>query len=133
MKQTDEDKFFAYRFAQALEPHVERERREGKTLSKIASTLGVTAAGLQKQLTGGTPSIRTVALAFARYRVAVPYIDVDIARVISSKRRKKGDKSDEQQLTLPFEIKAPSRPRRLGLKLVSTSPRRYRLQLTIGV
>ena len=133
MKQTDEDRLFSIHFAAALEPHIAREREKGKTLADVASSLGVTAAGLQKQLSGGTPSIRTVALAHAIFGISVPYGTVEIARTMSAKRSKKRKEATEQQLFLPFEITAPARSRRMSLKLVSTSVRRYQLQLTVGL
>lgn len=132
MKQTDEDRLFSVRFAAALEPCITREREEGKTLADIASRLGVTAAGLQKQLSGGTPSVRTVALAYAIFGISVPYGSVEIARTTSPKRNKRKE-ATEQQLFLPFEITAPARSRRMSLKLVPTSVRRYQLQLTVGL
>src|SRR5258707_13329044 len=118
MKQTHEDRLFSTRFAEALGPHVSRERENGKTLAEIASRLGVTAAGLQKQLSGGTPSVRTIALAYAIYGVSVPYEGIEIARVMSAKRKKKRGEAAGAQLFLPFEITAPPRSRRMSLKLV---------------
>jgi transcriptional regulator with XRE-family HTH domain len=132
MKQTDDDRLFSTRFAAALEPHVSRERDKGKTLAEIASRLGVTAAGLQKQLSGGTPSIRTIAFAYAIYGVSVPYENIEIARAMSAKRRKKRAEAAEEQLFLPFDITAPPRSKQMSLKLVSRSVRRYRLQLVVG-
>jgi|SRR5215467_3613200 len=133
MKQTNEDRLFSLRFAEALEPHVSRERVRGKTLAEIASGLGVTSAGLQKQLSGGTPSIRTIARAYAIYGVSVPYEGVEIARIMSAKRKKKRGEAIGSQLFLPFEITAPMRSKRMSLKLVPTSVRRYQLQLTVGL
>ena len=103
MKQTEEDRRFAKRFAEALLPHVTDERNEGKPLAQIAARLGVTAAGLQKQLAGGTPSIRTIALAHSIYGVAVPYEGIDISKAVSVKRGKR-QRVEERQLVLPFEI-----------------------------
>src|ERR1700756_2384094 len=103
MKQTDEDRLFSMRFAEVLEPHVSRERENGKTLAEVASRLGVTAAGLQKQLSGGTPSIRTIALAYAIYGVSVPYEGIEVARIMSAKRKKKRGETIGSQLSLPFE------------------------------
>jgi len=131
MKQTDEDRHFASRFAEALEPHIARERENGRTLAEIASRLGVTAAGLQKQLAGGTPSIRTIALAYAMYGVSVRYENIEMVHGLSRKRKKKQREAPEQQLFLPFEITAPPRSRRMSLRLVPTSLRRYQLQLTV--
>ncbi|MBZ5502182.1 MAG: hypothetical protein LAN59_08050 [Acidobacteriia bacterium] len=133
MKQTEEDRRFATRFAEALQPHISRERENGKTLAEIASSLGVTAAGLQKQLSGGTPSIRTIALAYAIYGVSVPYENVEIGRTVSAKRKKRQGEAFEQQLFLPFEITAPPRSGRMSLKLVPMSVRRYQLQVTVGL
>ena len=56
-----------------------------------------------------------------------------VARTMSAKRTKKRKEATEQQLFLPFEITAPARSRRMSLKLVSTSVRRYQLQLTVGL
>src|SRR5882724_8193302 len=126
MKQTDEDRRFGRRFADALEPFISKERTKHRTLADIAGQLGVTAAGLQKQLAGGTPSIRTVALAYTIYGVSVPYESIEVARAISSKRKKKKQhRPPEEQLFLPFEITVPHRSRKMGVRLVSRSVRRY--------
>jgi len=132
MKQTQEDRRFAKRFAEALLPHVIEERNEGKPLSQIAARLGVTAAGLQKQLGGGTPSIRTIALAHAIYGVTVPYEGVDISKAVSVKKGKRR-RLEERQLVLPFDITAPRPSSDLVLKLLPHGVRRYRLQLTVGI
>jgi transcriptional regulator with XRE-family HTH domain len=133
MKQTGEDRSFATRFAEALQPHVTRERNKGKSLVQIAAGLGVTASGLQKQLNGGTPSIRTIALAHGLYGVSVPYEGIEISRVVSAKGKGKQKKRLERQLFLPFEITAPAPSKDLVLKLVPQGVRRYRLQLTVGI
>jgi transcriptional regulator with XRE-family HTH domain len=133
MKQTEEDRRFAKRFAEALLPHVTDERNKGKSLTQIAARLGVTAAGLQKQLGGGTPSIRTIALAHARYGVAVPYEGIDISKALSAKKKGKRERAAERQLVLPFEITAPTPSTELVLKLLPHGVRRYRLQLTVGI
>jgi transcriptional regulator with XRE-family HTH domain len=133
VKQTEQDRSFARRFADALQPHISGERNRGKSLSDIARKLGVTAAGLQKQLAGGTPSIRTIAFAYAIYGVSVPYEDVEIARAMSIKRKGKRGAVPEQQLFLPFEITTPSRSDRISLRLMPRSARRYRLQLTVAM
>jgi transcriptional regulator with XRE-family HTH domain len=130
---TEEDRRFAKRFAQALLPHVTDERNEGKPLAQIAARLGVTAAGLQKQLGGGTPSIRTIALAHATYGVAVPYEGIDISKAVSLKKRGKRERVEERQLVPPFEITAPAPSTDLVLKLLPHGVRRYRLQLTVGI
>jgi hypothetical protein len=129
VKQTDEDRRFARSFADALRPHIERELGEGKSLAAIAAKLGVTAPGLQKQLDGGTPSVRTVALAYTTYRVSVPYGQAEVGRVLGA-RRKKATVSD-QQLFLPFAITAPRQPEELSLKLSPRGLRRYRLCLIV--
>jgi len=132
MKRTSEDRKFAEKFSMALQPHVSLEQDRGKSLAEIAKKLGVTAAGLQKQLAGGTPSIRTIAFAYALYGVSVAYGDVDIAKAISGKR-KKSERERSEQLFLPLEITAPPSSRGLQLKPVPKTLRRYRLQITIGV
>jgi transcriptional regulator with XRE-family HTH domain len=133
MKQTKEDRAYARRFSEALQPHVSLERTQGKSLEKIAARLGITAAGLQKQLAGGTPSIRTIAFAYAIYGVAVPYEGINFAGVISRNRKgKRGRVASEGQLFLPFEITASPTAKRLSFKLVPKSPRRYQLQIIVA-
>jgi len=131
MKRTEADRRFAVLFAEALQPHVASERNQGKSLSQIAAHLGVTAAGLQKQLGGGTPSIRTIALAHALYGVAVPYSGIDISKAVSAKRKGKKARTEERQLVLPFEITASAPSKDLILKLLPQGVRRYRLQVTV--
>jgi hypothetical protein len=87
MKQTEADRRFARKFAEALQPYIAGERNKGRSLAQIAEKLGVTGAGLQKQLVGGTPSVRTVALAYAIYRVSVPYEDIAISKAVSAKKK----------------------------------------------
>jgi transcriptional regulator with XRE-family HTH domain len=130
MKRTKEDRSYGLRFSLALQPHVSREVAEGKSLAEIAAALGVTAAGLQKQLAGGTPSIRTVAFAHSIYGVAVPYEGVDVVDAIG--RPKKRKRVSEEQLLLPFEITASPASKRLSLKLISKSQRRYQLRVVIS-
>lgn len=128
MKQTEEDRVFARRFAAALTPHVLRERGQGQSWATIAAKLGISAAGLQRQLSGATPSIRTIALAHAVYGLSVFYGGVDVSKAVSRKRR---GKLADNQLLLPFEITTPASSRGLLLKLVPKSTRRYNLRLTI--
>jgi hypothetical protein len=120
MKKTDEDRRFARMFAEALLPRVTAERNEGKSLAEIAARLGVTAAGLQKQLAGGTPSVRTVALAHLHYKIAIPYAGVDVSKAL--KRRATGGQKegDRSQLLLPFEITAPGTAGRIEFEIVPT-------------
>jgi len=80
MKQTSADKDFALRFAAALGPYVDKEKQKGLSVAAIAGRLGVSGPGLLKQLNGGTPSVRTIALAYASFGISVPYQDVDVAR-----------------------------------------------------
>ncbi|MGA2905524.1 MAG: hypothetical protein ABSD98_16990 [Candidatus Korobacteraceae bacterium] len=133
MKQTEEDRRFARLFAEALLPHVEAERANGKSLAQIAARLGVTAAGLQKQLAGGTPSVRTVALAHAHYAIAIPYEGIAVSKAITAGRRRKGKQQGKQQLFLPFEISAPVLPNNVTLKLLPKGVRRYQLQLSMRI
>jgi hypothetical protein len=133
MKQTDEDARFAQRFARELQPHIASDRDGGKSWAEIAKALGVTAPGLQKQLAGGTPSIRTIALAYDRYKVSVPYEGIEIAKALATKRSKrKTGRPYENQLLLPFDITAPAFSRGIRLKRMPQGVRRYRLQLLIA-
>jgi hypothetical protein len=131
MKKTKEDRRFAARFAEELRPHIDRELAAGQSMAKIAAKLGVTAWGLQKQLNGGTPSIRTVSLAYSVYKVAVPYGGVDITKALNRRRRTKKD--IDEQLVLPFEIDAPARIRDMTLKMSPKGIRRYRLNVVLRV
>ncbi len=135
MKKTEADRRFAKKFAEKLLRHVTVERNRGKSLAAIAAGLGVTGAGLQKQLSGGTPSIRTIALAYALYGVSVRYEEIEMTKAISSRGKRKGDRrsTDNRQLFLPFEITTPVPAKDMILKLVPRGVRRYRLQLTIGM
>jgi len=133
MKQTQDDRVFAKRFARALQPYVTAEQDQGKSLADIARKLGVTAAGLQKQLAGGTPSIRTIAFAYALYGVSVPYGGIAVTKAVSGKQKGRGRQTSDQQLFLPLEITAPPSSTGLVLKPVPKSTRRYRLQITVGL
>jgi hypothetical protein len=129
MKKTDEDRLFAARFAAALQVHVDRELGLGKSMMKIGEGLGVTGWGLQKQLNGGTPSIRTIALAYAKYGVSVPYDGIAISKALTRKR--KATRNSERQLFLPFQIMAPSAGNDVTLKLLPTGVRKYQLRLSV--
>src|SRR5581483_6281317 len=131
MKQTREDKRFATNFAKALQHFITREQSKGRSIGDIAAELGVSGPGLMKQLAGGTPSIRTVALAHALYGISVPYTGINFAKGLRNKTKKK-QKPEREQLLLPFEITAPAQATGLGLKLLPRGIRTYRLQLTIS-
>jgi hypothetical protein len=132
MKQTDDDQDFATRFAEALQPFISRDRDRGRSWADIGADLGVTGPGVRKQLAGGTPSIRTIALAYEKYGVAVPYRGVEFGKAVAPKRRGRTRRATENQLSLPFEITAPPSAKTLVLKRIPKGIRRYRLQLVIG-
>jgi hypothetical protein len=131
MKQTQEDRMFARLFADALQPHVVREREQGQSLTTIAAKLGISGAGLQRQLGGVTPSVRTIALAYAVYGVSVPYSGVEVAKAVSRGQKGKRRNAMDSQLSLPFEITVPASSNGMLLRLVPRSKRRYHLQLTV--
>lgn len=133
MKQTPEDLRFAGDFAEALRPRVMGEKRKGLSLKQIAEELGVTEPALKKYLSGRTtPCLRTVALAYDRYRVSVPYSGINFVGGATGKRKHRDKQSTPlQQLSLPFEIHTPSPEDRLALKLVPTGVSRYQLQVTL--
>ena len=135
MKQTPDDLRFAGDFAAALGPHISAERRKGRSLSHLANELGVTEPALQKCLGGrSTPCLRTVALAFDKYGVSVPYSGIEFVGRAAAKHNG-GRKQNRllEQLFLPFEIAAPGPRDRLDLKLLPTGTRRYQLQVTLRV
>jgi len=133
MKQTTEDLRFAGDFAEALAPHIAEETRKGRSLKQVAEWLGVTEPALKKYLTGRTtPCLRTVALAYDRYGVSVPYSSiVFLGGTADRGKRSRKRSSSLQQLTLPFEIQSPRPEDRLALKLLPTGVRRYQLQVTL--
>jgi transcriptional regulator with XRE-family HTH domain len=133
MKQTPEDLRFAGDFAEALTPHIAGETRKGRSLKQVAEGLGVTEPALKKYLTGRTtPCLRTVALAYDRYGVSVPYSGiVFLGGTVDRRKRSRKRSSALQQLTLPFEIQSPHPNDRLALKLLPTGVRRYQLQVTL--
>ncbi len=134
MKQTPEDLRFAGDFADALRPHVIAEKRNGRSLKQIAKGLGVTEPALKKYLSGRTtPCLRTVALAYDRYHVSIPYSGIKFVGGAISRRKEYKDKQSSplQQLALPFEIYTPGAEDRLALKLVPTGVSRYQLQVTL--
>ncbi len=130
MKQTREDRDFAARFASALRPHVDREASAGRSLKEIAEELGVTSWGLQKQLGGGTPSIRTIARAYARYGVSAHYEGIALRKALTKKPKMR--KNTEEQMVLPFLITAPTSGRKITLKLLPGGVRKYELRLSVG-
>lgn len=130
MKQTADDLRFAGDFAAALAPIVSAENERGRSLRQIAEDLGITEPALKKCLSGRTtPCLRTVVLAFYRYRVAVPYSGI-ILFDAGSKRPRKSVRRLEQ-LILPFEIQAPTPGDRVAVKLLPKGVRRYELQLMV--
>ena len=133
MKQTPEDLRFAGDFAEALRPHVRDEKARGFSLKQIAAGLGVTEPALKKYLTGRTtPCLRTVALAFDRYGVAVSYSGISFVGGAARRRTHARKQSTLlQQLFLPFDIQTPSPEDRIALKLLPTGISRYQLQVTL--
>jgi len=133
MKQTSDDLRFAGDFAEALRPHVAEQKAKGHSLRQIAHDLGVTEPALKKYLGGRTtPSLRTVVLAYAKYRVSVPYSGVSFIGVPRrGGRTQKPGSIPLHQLVLPFEIQTPSTDDRLALKLLPTGVSRYQLQITL--
>jgi len=133
VKQTPEDLRFAGDFAVALFVHINEEKARGLSLKQIAEGLGVTEPALKKYLTGRTtPSLRTVALAYDRYGVSVPYSGIAFVRDAPKKhRRGKKQSAPLQQLSLPFEIQTPVAEDRIELKLFPTGVSRYQLQVTL--
>jgi transcriptional regulator with XRE-family HTH domain len=109
------------------------EKGKGFSLKQIAKELGVTEPALKKYLSGQTtPCLRTVALAYDRYQVSVPYSGINFVGGNSKGRKRRGKQSTTlQQLSLPFEIHTPRPEDRLALKLVSTGVSRYQLQVTL--
>ncbi len=133
MKKTADDRQFALRFAEVLHPFVSQDRDKGKSWAQIGADLGVSGPGVQKQLAGGTPSIRTIALAYEKYGISVPYKGIEVAKTVARKRRTRAAETKTgPQLSLPFEITAPASFRTLVLKRLPRGVRRYRLQLVIG-
>lgn len=132
MKQTQEDLQFADDFADALAPIVAAEKQKGRSSKRVAEDLGITEPALKKYLTGRTtPSVRTVALAFRKYGVSVPYSGVPLfgGPTKNTHRRQR----TPNQLVLPFEIQAPVSGDRLAIKLLPTGTRTYQLQLKVRV
>jgi len=130
MKQTADDLRFAGDFAEALRPHVSAERERGRSLREIAESLGITEPALKKCLSGrNTPCLRTVVLAFDRYRVAIPYSGITLFEGRSKQRRRTSPPLS--QLVLPFEIEAPGPEDRLALRLLPKGVRRYQLQVML--
>jgi transcriptional regulator with XRE-family HTH domain len=135
MKQTPEDLRFAGDFAEALAPHVAGEKRKGRALKQVAESLGVTEPALKKYLSGRTtPCLRTVALAYHRYGVSVPYSGISFLGGATNRGGRSRRRSPPlQQLTLPFEIQSPHPEGRLALKLLPTGVRSYQLQVTLRI
>jgi transcriptional regulator with XRE-family HTH domain len=133
MKQTAEDLRFAGDFAEALRPHVNQARKQGSSLKQVAEELGVSEPALKKYLRGRTtPCLRTVVLAFDKYRVSVPYSGISFIGDAHCKRKPGPKRSSAlQQLEFPFEIGIPGADERLTLKLLPTGVSRYQLQVTL--
>jgi hypothetical protein len=131
MKRTTEDREFASKFAAALRPHVSAARGKGKSWSEIGAALGITAAGLRKQLAGGTPSVRTIALAYHLYKISVRYRTVAVGEIVCSKKKENIKRTRENQLSLPFEITAPPDAGVVTLELEPRSVHRYFLRVVV--
>lgn len=130
MKQTSDDLRFAGDFSAALASVVFSERKKGRSLKRIAGELGITEPALKKCLRGRTtPCLRTVVLAFRKFRVAVPYSGVALFR--GPAKRSAGPADSLQQLVFPFEIQTPGPDDRLTLKLLPTGVQKYELQLML--
>jgi len=131
MKRTPEDDdAFVAQFAEELNLHYRRAKKREVTDQDFADSIGVKRAQLDRYLEGGPlPSLRTVALAYQNYGIAIPYAGIPISPVVGSSRPRRR-KAKTEQLLLPFTLRAEG-PRRVDVKIEPLSARTFQVRLTI--
>ena len=128
-KKTELDEEYAEAFAGKLRPHYLAAKSKGQSDRAFASTLEISDTQLQNYLVGrATPSLRTVALAMDKYRIAVPYGKLPANRLLgrhASKTPKSG------QLLLPFSIRQRT-AKKIALSVNRKSANQIDFLLKIG-
>ena len=142
MKQNDDDLAFAREFALQLRPKYKEASKNARVDKpekgkvefdeEFAGSLDVSRAALWKYLHSPkppTPSIRTIVLAYKRYKIAVRYAGIETKEILRKGRRSR--KTPEGQMDLPFSIRA-SGPDTVALKLEPKGVNRqeWRLRIT---
>jgi len=141
VKQNDDDLAFAREFVRQLRPKYKKASRKAREAeppkSKVqfdeefARSLDVSRAALWKYLHSPkppAPSIRTIVLAYKRYKIAVRYAGIETKEVLRKGRL--SHKAPEGQMDLPFSIRASS-PETVALKLEPNGVNRQEWKLRI--
>src|SRR5664280_3534095 len=103
MKRTPEDTAFALEFGQELRLRYENAKKNAVSDNDFAESIGVVRAQLDRYLRGeAVPGVRTVALAYRKYGIALRYGGTPVVAALT--RRTRGRKAILDQLELPFTV-----------------------------
>lgn len=131
MKRTGDDDAFVDQFAPALRREYEKAKREGMSDQVFAESIGVERPQLNRYLDGDSmPSVRTVAFAYRKYGIAIPYNRVSLRGALPIRGRKKKPEA-LAQMVLPFTIQTEKAAARVDLKLDSVSARKFAFRLIV--
>ena|ERR1051325_10303168 len=131
MKRTPQDDTFATEFGAALMKKYLEAKNADISDQVFANSIGVERAQLDKYLRGeATPSVRTVVLAYRKYKIAVSYEGVLVRKAINDGKLPRARLANTDQLSLPFTIRAEG-PENIELKFKPLSTRQFELQVTV--
>jgi transcriptional regulator with XRE-family HTH domain len=131
MKRTIDDDAFVAQFADELRRNYDLAKKQGVSDQVFAESIGVERPQLDRYLDGkAMPSVRTVAFAFQKYQIAIPYRRISLQRALPKSRRKKLP-PPPIQMVLPFTIQTEKAGARVDVKLSPVSTRKFVLRLTV--
>jgi transcriptional regulator with XRE-family HTH domain len=131
MKRTIDDDAFVAQFAGELRRIYDVAKKKGLSDQVFAESIGVERPQLDRYLDGkAMPSVRTVAFAFQKYQIAIPYRHISLQQALLKSGRKKIP-PPAVQMVLPFTIRTEKAGAKVDVKLSPVSARKFVLQLTV--
>src|SRR5580704_1959498 len=123
MKRTIDDDAFVAQFASELRRKYELAKSQGMSDQVFAESIGVERPQLDRYLDGkAMPSVRTVAFAFQKYQIAIPYRRISLQRALPKTEQRKKP-SPPSQMVFPFTIQTEKAAARVHVKLSPVSAR----------
>src|SRR5271168_3100582 len=132
MKRTPDDDAFVTQFASESRKRYELAKNLGMTDQAFAESIGVERPQLDRYLDGkAMPSVRTVAFAFQKYQIAIPYRRISLQRAVPKTGPRRKPSSSSSQMVFPFTIQTEKAASRVDVKLSPVSARKFVLRLTV--
>ena len=132
MKRTPDDDAFIKQFAPALRQKYQKAKEDGMSDQVFAESIGVERISLSRYLDGESmPSVRTIAFAYSKYRISIPYKRVSLQNAIPKKGRRPMQEKQSGQLILPFTVQTENVGTNINLKLDSASAGKIEFRLII--